>query len=44
MSGVTFVNIDVISNSDCRTCHIDSELFIVEKEPILVECSKCHDN
>tara|TARA_Y100000294_G_scaffold168547_1_gene178830 strand:+ start:771 stop:1778 length:1008 start_codon:yes stop_codon:yes gene_type:complete len=42
MDDATFVNIDVITNSDCRTCHVDNVLFDVEKERITLSCGNCH--
>ena len=43
MEDATFVNLEVITNSDCRTCHVDNVLFPVEKGPITIECHYCHD-
>ncbi len=45
MDDATFVNIeniDVNTNSDCRTCHVDNVLFDVEKERITLSCGNCH--
>ena len=42
MKDVTFVNLEVITNSDCRTCHVDNAFFVIEKNPITIACTKCH--
>ena len=42
MKDATCVNIEVITNSDCRICHVDNALFIVEKFAITLDCSNGH--
>lgn len=46
MDDATFVNLEVIENSDCRTCHIDNAdktPFAIERDPVTIQCRFCHD-
>lgn len=46
MEDATFVNMDIITNNDCTTCHLDNVRteFLVERDPIgPLACSVCHD-
>lgn len=43
MKGATFVNLEIITNEDCTTCHLNNMRFVDNKAPIEIPCAKCHD-
>lgn len=45
MEEATFVNMDIITNDDCTTCHLDNvrEEFLVVRDPVgPINCDVCH--
>lgn len=42
MKEATFVNLEIITNDDCTTCHLNNMKFVFKQLPITIPCAKCH--
>lgn len=42
MAEASYVNLDIITDKDCKTCHLDNVLFPTERKPFEINCVFCH--
>jgi chaperonin cofactor prefoldin len=42
MADAMNVNLDIITEEDCTTCHLDNALFPTEKKTVTIPCKTCH--